>query len=343
MADTGLINFDPLKPLAPAGQATATQATGQGYTPDAYHVTSDQLVNNQLRGIIDQDSPLMQQARTLALQEQNRNGTVNSTMAIGAAHDAVIRSALPIAQADAQAYERAATNTVNAKNTAYQFGADAGNRASQTNAQLGTNVSIANSDAANKLQQQGVDTNAKLILQQRDNENKLQLAQLDNQTRIALNTTDNKYRQLLQSNSNAQSMYGNAVQAIANISSNPNLTPDAKQAAIQTQINLLNEGLRLTGGIASGSPDAIASLNLGQYFGNVTGLSGSSSSSPTGQPGSEPSGQGYPAPSGIPQGAPPSIAPLPPGGYNAGDGTWVLPDGTRIPITDPRNPYWTPG
>jgi hypothetical protein len=74
-------------------------ATTQAYGYSAKYATgtkdwsvdnSNQTVQNQLKGIIEANSPLMQQARTNALQAMNQRGLVNSSMAIGAGQDAVI-------------------------------------------------------------------------------------------------------------------------------------------------------------------------------------------------------------------------------------------------------------
>lgn len=144
---------------ATAQQATATgydptttnavKASSTGYDPSAFQVTPDQTVEGRLSGIIAADSPLMQQARTRAMQYANSRGLINSSMAAGAGESAMIDAAMPIAQQDAGEFNQAMTNTVNAKNTASQFGANSSNTAELTNAQLGTNVNLANQNAQN--------------------------------------------------------------------------------------------------------------------------------------------------------------------------------------------------
>lgn len=58
-------------------------------------------VADRLADITKQSSPLMQQAKTDALKLANSRGLINSSMAVGAAQDATVRSALPIASQDA--------------------------------------------------------------------------------------------------------------------------------------------------------------------------------------------------------------------------------------------------
>ena len=63
-----------------------------------------QTVAGQLQSVIATDSPLMQQARARALQAQNANGMLNSSMATGAADSAMYDTALKIATPDAATY-----------------------------------------------------------------------------------------------------------------------------------------------------------------------------------------------------------------------------------------------
>lgn len=62
----------------------------------------DESVTRAVTKTMAQDSPLMTQARTQGLQQGNRRGLLNSSMAVGAAQDSAYRAALPIAQQEAQ-------------------------------------------------------------------------------------------------------------------------------------------------------------------------------------------------------------------------------------------------
>lgn len=70
-----MATFDPLKPYDYTGKK----------------------VSERIGDIISQDSALMQQARQQGLRSANRRGLLNSSIAVGAAQDAVTRTALPIA------------------------------------------------------------------------------------------------------------------------------------------------------------------------------------------------------------------------------------------------------
>jgi len=71
--------------------------------PNPYGTTS---VETRVNDIASKDSPLNQMARTEANKVMNRRGMLNSGIAVGAAQDAVLKNALPIASQDAsQAFQ----------------------------------------------------------------------------------------------------------------------------------------------------------------------------------------------------------------------------------------------
>lgn len=129
---------------AGTAQATLATPTVQGYTADKMTVDNNMLVENRLNSIINKDNPLMQSARTAALQGMNSRGLLNSSMAGEAAQKAVIDSAMPIAQQDAETYRIAAKSNQDAENEARQFVANAQNQRDIDNAKLATEVSLQN-------------------------------------------------------------------------------------------------------------------------------------------------------------------------------------------------------
>jgi len=236
-------------------QAKATTAKSTGYDPSKFVMTPDQTVEGRAAKITGDDSVLMQQARVRANQDAQAKGLLSSSIAVQAGQNAVLDKAIPIASQDASAYNQAMTNTANAENTAKQFGAGASNQAELTNAGLLTSTSQSNAQAANAAKETG--TNAF---------NAASLQSVDVNTKTALTNLDLQNRQLLQSNANAQQMFDQVVKNIAAISVDATLNPAAKNAATQTQMNLLTEGLRTTAGIASTVPAEVKDLNLDQYF-----------------------------------------------------------------------------
>lgn len=99
----------PLKPVEravnSAGQQVVSTAAPVATTPSVnLEVKPNQTMKQQVWDIAAQDSPLMQQARGMAMQQMNERGLINSSIGVGAAQDATYRAAMPIAQADAATY-----------------------------------------------------------------------------------------------------------------------------------------------------------------------------------------------------------------------------------------------
>lgn len=253
-------NQTPQTPVSPvAGYQPALgdsgSTAGVGYKATPYSVPKEGLVQERIRQIAEQDSPLMQQAKRFAQEGMVSRGLTNSSIAVGAGQDAVLRSALPIAQQDAGAIANAAMRTSDAQNDARKFGADATNQASNLNAQLVNSMNTTNANALNSA-----------LSQTAQAENTRALAVIDNNTKMLLGNLDAQNRQLLQTNANAANMYQETVKNIAGISVNENLTQQAKDEAVRTQINLLREGLATSTQIARTLPAEIEGLNLGSYF-----------------------------------------------------------------------------
>ena len=144
---TGLINTQATT-QEPAATYTGAQATAANWD-----VQPNQTVQGQVKAIIDENSPLMQQAETRSLQKANARGLMNSSIAVGAGQSALYDAAAPIAAADAATYARAGEFDAGAKqqvslanqgstNTADQFNAASTNQVNSQNSQLQTNVEI---------------------------------------------------------------------------------------------------------------------------------------------------------------------------------------------------------
>lgn len=119
MKETDIDQEDPLKSAA-------------GYEASKVEMGSGDTVENRISDIIKADSPLMQVARTQANQQSNARGTLNSSMATGAAQRAVIEAATPIAAQDAQTSAQFKRDNQSAENAAGQFNAGEVNKARAT-------------------------------------------------------------------------------------------------------------------------------------------------------------------------------------------------------------------
>jgi hypothetical protein len=243
---------------------TPELAKASTYTATPYEVKPQGLVQERLKGIVESDSPLMQQAARIATQKANDRGLISSSMAIGDAQQAVIGAATPIATTDA-----------NAINTATLKTADQQNAASQFNAQALTNVGLANQSAANTAKAQNLEGTIQLTNTKMTQDAQLQLAKLDTNTRMALAQMDTKTRSLLQTNQSASNAYVQTITNISNIQNNEKLDAAAKRAAIDTQLTMLREQLGVLERTSSQvdaqttNSQAVLDLNLGDFFNQI--------------------------------------------------------------------------
>lgn len=126
-------------------------------------VGAKETMAGQMRGLLeDPNSPLNVQAQTFANQQSNKRGLLNSSIAVSAAQDAMMKNAQPIASLDASTnYDSKKTNAGNAL-TAGMFSSDLTSRVGMFNAgtekDIGINTQnrqmdfqIANMDADNKM------------------------------------------------------------------------------------------------------------------------------------------------------------------------------------------------
>lgn len=114
------------------GGGGAGQASGGQATATTRSVEGNQLVQNQLTGLLSGNSAYMQNATRAGLSRASARGNLNSSMSAGAAQRAAIDAGLPIAAQDASWYGRTAADNM-----------DAQNRASIENAGNATSASIA--------------------------------------------------------------------------------------------------------------------------------------------------------------------------------------------------------
>lgn len=226
----------------PVNQVTTTNANAQ-----TREVGANELVSNQVNNIIAEDSPLMQQAKTMAKQQANARGLLNSSMAAGAAQNAVIGAALPMAQQDAATFSNVATGNLNNQQQAELTNTAASNSAASQNAQAQNQVdaqnlanqqqtNLTNAAEANKVNIVNASETNKILAQMMDQENRKQLADIEA-----------SYKVLMQADASAMSTYQSVVKNISEILMNPDLSPEAKTAAVNNQNQLLQTGMQLIG------------------------------------------------------------------------------------------------
>lgn len=104
------------------------------YKPTSVSLGANETVEGRLEGLLSKNNPLLQRARAQSMQQSNRRGLVNSTMAAGAGERAVIETATPIASQDASAFQTAAFRNQDAENQAGMFNAQTANQFSSDRA-----------------------------------------------------------------------------------------------------------------------------------------------------------------------------------------------------------------
>jgi hypothetical protein len=231
--------------INPASSGPAQQASVNKWNVDA-----PQTVQGQISGIIAQNSPLMQQAQTTALDQMNQRGLLNSSMAIGAGHQAVYNAALPIATADAATYAKSAGFNADASNTIGVSNTAAANQALEANAARTQQANLVNQQSVNANVAKQMDEAFLAATNNADNETKLKLQTLDANTKIALTNTEANNKAILQSSASASDLYKQVTVNIANIASNKDMDPTYKQSMIDQQMNVLQNGLFVQGKFA---------------------------------------------------------------------------------------------
>lgn len=250
-----------------ATNANASNYQGQGYDTTQWNVDAPQTVHGQIQGIIANNSPLMQMAKTTSLQNINGRGLLNSSMAIGEGQKALYSAALPIAQQDAQTYAQSNQFNANSANNAAQFKATADNQANQFNAQTNTQISGQNASAANQANQFNAQNQTQVSTQNANAANQASQfnaqqtnaqaqynagqindqvkATLDQNNKLALMQVEAQYKTLMQANQSADSIYQQTIKNIADIQMNKDMTADTKTTMIQQQMTYLQTGMSL--------------------------------------------------------------------------------------------------
>lgn len=254
VAPLGLINTQAVT-QSPAATYTGSQATAANWD-----VKPNQTVQSQIKAIIDENSPLMQQAETRSLQKANARGLMNSSIAVGAGQSALYDAAAPIAAADATTFARSGefnagaqqqTNLANqgSTNTAEQFNAASTNQVNSQNSQLQTNVALNNASLNADLAKTTASLNADIAKFNASSSNELLKLGMDAQTKQELANIEASYKTLMQSSASAGEMYKQYMASTAEIMQSKDMNAEAKAAAIRNQVSGLNNGLEMMGKI----------------------------------------------------------------------------------------------
>lgn len=186
-----------------------------------WNVDGNQLVENRLKGLLDDSNPLVQMAKTQGLENAQQRGLLNSSLGAEAGALAQYQYAMPIAQADAQTYANA--GRTNAENQT---------QVNLSNAQMQTQANLTNAGASNSMAQ--LQTNLAARMAELDKQNANAFAQLDKQNANALRT---QYLSSMTAANTQMQAFINSVQAA-------DMPDDAKTAQINAAQESFNNTIR---------------------------------------------------------------------------------------------------
>ncbi len=228
-------------PAAPDVRAAQANAARIAVDP------ATQTVQGQLKTILAEGSPLLDQAQTRAAQGAQQRGLLNSSMAVTAGQSALYDAATPIAQADAGIYGSAATNNANFQQQTSLANQASSNTVNLQNASSRQQAAQFNAQSANQASTRTAELQASRDQASADNKLKLMLQQMDANTRTDLVNLEANYKTTMQASQSASDLYKQTIQMITNITQDTKLNATAKNAAIAQQKELLANGMNLIG------------------------------------------------------------------------------------------------
>ena len=230
-----------------------------------------ETVAGQVAGIINQNSPLMQQARAGAMSAANDRGLINSSLAVGAGQNAVLNAATPIATSDANVYGNAANINTNTANSLAASNAAALNAARQQEQALAQDTAKSQLSANTQLSLGQLDAMTKSSIASGSNATQLATATLNSETQKSIANlnaqTDTykanlsagtqtqvanieaNYKTLMQSSVLASQAMQDYTKNIYAIENNTNMDAATKQAAYDTEASNLKATMGVLGPI----------------------------------------------------------------------------------------------
>jgi hypothetical protein len=213
--------------------------------PTQWNVTAPQTVEGRINSILNPNNPLQQQARARSLEMANDRGLANSSMAITAGEAAGYDAALPIANADAATFSRAAG-----------YNADQANQFARTN--VDSQNAFLQTDRNNAAQR---DIAGMQIAGQRDlatinRDTQMQIGRMNIDAQATANQLQQDNATLINTNSQAAQAFNSGLAAINNINLSTTMDAERKTQAVaqvwhsvQTQLRVLGavSGIDLTG------------------------------------------------------------------------------------------------
>lgn len=234
--------------------------------------TPEQTVAGQMQGLMDPNNPFIQQARTRARVSGNARGLLNSSLIESAADSAAYDAALPIAQADAAQFGRAAEFNASTANqfamadkaqafdlekmdrqaaiTLSQMSAEQQNIVARLAAQQGYNLETINANQVNDLAKFAAQVEAQNQQAEAKYGYDRGLVEIQKASNLEIASLESQYRLQTQGSTSATSIMNQLSAMIARAMDNKDTTTEAKQAQIDYYLSTSNAALKLVGQFA---------------------------------------------------------------------------------------------
>lgn len=203
----------------------------QDYEAQTREVQSDETMQGQIKGIMEEGNPLMDLRRSQADQAMAARGLYHSTAGVEAAERAMLESILPIASQDAATYSNQAR--IN-----QEFLQDASNM----------NVETFNSEIVAKANQ-----GRQMQLMSYESDIRERLAGVDQRYAIQLETLTQEYNILGEEYKAASTLYSDSLRSMAALLGNNDLTPEQQAAGVESLVGQLEAGLQFMTGVSGGT------------------------------------------------------------------------------------------
>jgi len=241
----------------------AEVARANQITPVTQDFDESKGVAGRVNSITSSGSPLMETARTRAAQASNKRGLQNSTLGVQAGEQAVIETATPIANADANLFQQQRLTNQTAQNNAATVNSQSAIQAATTGRQM---------DLQDSQQRASLMEQARQFDQTRS-ENARQfdattaqrevLAKMDVDSRKELATIEAQFKNQIQNNTNISQAWGTMMDTIQKIQNNPELDAGTKQTLIQNNLDAFKSFSSFWQKASGGAVDVSDLLNFG--------------------------------------------------------------------------------
>lgn len=233
------------------------------YTEVLGEVDPGSTVEGRLTGLLSQNNPYIDRARTRADQMSNRRGMLNSSMAAGAAEGAAIDRALPIAQQDAAAFLEQQFINQGYSNEAARHLADASierenlqagleQQTRETNQSLAYDAAVRDQDALNQSNRDFAAARNEQYFARLSADLQGQLKRIDNDLAMRLTELESEYSLLQNLDTQRGNIYQQMIAEFGTILANEE-DASVANAKINALIDKAGVEMKFSDGVVSGS------------------------------------------------------------------------------------------